>query len=56
MAKLVARYDLEEIPVVDKKGRLLGAITSDDIIDVIISEASEDIIKFRGTEDSNIHI
>jgi len=49
VAKLVARYDLEEIPVVDKKGRLLGAITSDDIIDVIISEASEDIIKFGGT-------
>lgn len=49
VAKMVARYDLEEIPVVDKKGRLLGAITADDVIDVIISEASEDIIKFGGT-------
>ncbi len=47
-AKLVVKYDLTEIPVVDSEGRLLGAITVDDIIDVIVAESSEDLLKFGG--------
>ncbi len=47
-ARLVIRYDLTEIPVVDLEGRLLGAITVDDIIDVIVAESSEDLLKFGG--------
>ncbi len=47
-ARLVIKYDLTEIPVVDEHGRLLGAITVDDIIDVIVAESTEDILKFGG--------
>lgn len=47
-AKLVIKYDLTEIPVVDENDRLLGAITVDDIIDVIVAESTEDILKFGG--------
>ncbi len=51
-AKLAIRYDLLEIPVVDKEYRLLGAITIDDILDVVISEYSEDLLKFGGLMDT----
>lgn len=48
VVRLVVRYDLDEVPVVDKTGRLLGAISADDLMDVIINEATEDIIMFGG--------
>jgi len=43
VARLVKKYDLVSIPVVDKDQRLVGRITHDDIIDVIEEEANEDI-------------
>ncbi len=51
-ARLALRYDLLEIPVVDKEYRLLGAVTIDDILDVVISEYSEDLLKFGGFMDA----
>jgi len=48
VVRLVIRYDLDEVPVVDKTGKLLGAISADDLMDVIINEATEDIIMFGG--------
>ncbi len=51
-ARLVVKYDLTEIPVVDDDGRLVGAITVDDIIDVIVAESTEDILKFGGLWES----
>ena len=49
VARLVARYDLLALPVVDEEHRLLGIITVDDIIDVIEEEATEDIYLLAGT-------
>lgn len=49
VAKIMARYDLLELPVVDVDNRLLGVVTVDDAIDVIINESSEDLIKFGGS-------
>lgn len=49
VARLVARYDLLAVPVVDEEQRLLGIITVDDIIDVIEEEATEDIYRLAGT-------
>ncbi len=46
--RLVVRYDLDEVPVVDDEGKLLGAISADDLMDVIVSEATEDIVMFGG--------
>ncbi|RKD27622.1 magnesium transporter [Caminicella sporogenes DSM 14501] len=51
VARLVAKYDLLAIPVVDKDNKLMGIITVDDIIDVIEEEATEDIYKFAGTSE-----
>ena len=42
VAKIMSKYDLEAIPVVDEIGRLVGRITIDDIVDVIIEEAEKD--------------
>ena len=46
-AKLVARYDLNALPVVGG-GRLLGVITVDDVIDVIIDEYDENMLHLAG--------
>lgn len=42
VARIMQKYDLEAIPVVDEIGRLVGRITIDDIVDVIKEEADED--------------
>ena len=42
VARIMQKYDLEAIPVVDELGRLVGRITIDDILDVIKDEADKD--------------
>ncbi len=42
VARIMQKYDLEAIPVVDEMGRLVGRITIDDILDVIKEEADKD--------------
>jgi magnesium transporter len=42
VAKVMAKYDLEAIPVVDENKTLLGRITIDDIVDVLKEEAEKD--------------
>ncbi len=49
VARVVSRYDLLAVPVVDEENRLLGIITVDDILDVIEEEATEDIYRLTGT-------
>lgn len=45
---LVSKYDLTNIPVVSKDHRMLGIITVDDIIDVLIEEHTEDMLGMHG--------
>lgn len=47
-AKLVSKYDLNSLPVVNHRGSILGIITVDDIIDVIVEEYNEDILELGG--------
>ncbi|NOZ94191.1 MAG: magnesium transporter [Acidobacteria bacterium] len=49
VADVVEKYDFLAVPVIDSEGRLLGAVTVDDIIDVIEEEATEDIYKMAGS-------
>ncbi len=49
VANLFQKYDMSVIPVVDDNQHLLGAITVDDVVDVVIEEANEDIYKLTGT-------
>jgi magnesium transporter len=48
VARILARYNLPSVAVVDDQGRLLGHITFDDVIDVVEAETTEDILKFGG--------
>lgn len=47
-ARLVVKYDLMEIPVVDHEGKLLGVVSIDDVLDIAIHELSEDLLKHGG--------
>lgn len=48
VARLMARYNLPSVPVVDDGGRLLGRVTFDDVIDVVEAETTEDLLQFGG--------
>ncbi|NIM18977.1 MAG: magnesium transporter [Candidatus Latescibacteria bacterium] len=54
VASQFGKYDEFALPVVDKKERLIGRITVDDIIDVMEEEASEDIAWIAGTREEEI--
>lgn len=45
VARIMQRYDLIAIPVVDREDRLVGIITIDDVVDILEEEATEDIQK-----------
>jgi magnesium transporter len=48
VARLMQRYDLLALPVVDREDRLVGIITIDDVVDILEEEATEDIQKLAG--------
>lgn len=50
VAKLVGRYNLLAIPVVDRDNTLVGIITVDDVVDIIHDAATEDMLKMSGTQ------
>jgi len=49
VARLISKYDLLAVPVVDH-GRVLGIVTVDDIMDAIVQETTEDLQKLGGME------
>jgi magnesium transporter len=50
VARLISKYDLLAVPVVDDAGRVLGIVTVDDVIDAIVQESTEDVQKLGGME------
>jgi magnesium transporter len=55
VARLFKDRDLTSAPVVDAGGRLIGTITIDDVVDVIESEAEEDMMRLSGVAGSDVH-
>ncbi|MDO7786226.1 magnesium transporter [Desulforamulus aquiferis] len=49
VARLIQRYDFIAIPVVNEENNLVGIVTVDDVIDVVMEEANEDIEKFSAS-------
>jgi magnesium transporter len=56
VARLMARYDLAAMPVVDSTGVLRGVITHDDVLDVVEDEATEDIYRLANVPDPDLSI
>ena len=62
VARVMQKYDLEAIPVVDEMGRLVGRVTIDDIVDFIRDEAEKDYQMAAGisedveADDSILHL
>jgi magnesium transporter len=52
VARLISKYDLLAVPVVDH-GRVIGIVTVDDVIDAIVQETTEDLQKLGGMEALN---
>ena len=50
VARLISKYNLLAVPVVDEGGHVLGIVTVDDVIDAIVREQTEDVQKFGGME------
>ncbi len=50
VARKMAKYDLNAMPVIDPGGVLMGVITIDDVIDVLTQEQTEDLQKLGGIE------
>lgn len=50
VARLIQRYDLLAIPVVDREQRLVGVVTVDDVMDILEQETTEDIYTLGGVQ------
>jgi magnesium transporter len=50
VARLISKYDLLAVPVVDDAGQVIGIVTVDDVIDAIVQDDTEDAQKFGGME------
>lgn len=55
VAHIFRRDDTTSAPVIDDSGRLIGVITIDDVVDVIDTEAQEDILKMAGVEGGDLY-
>lgn len=53
VSNIFSNYDLVSLPVVDSNSRLIGRITSDDILDVVNEEAEEDLFALAGINEYN---
>ncbi|HMQ30992.1 MAG TPA: magnesium transporter [Chloroflexaceae bacterium] len=51
VARLVSQYDLLAIPVVTAGGVMLGVVTIDDVVDVLVQEGSEDVLRLGAVQE-----
>ncbi len=50
VARLMSKYNLVTVPVVDRTKKLIGRITVDDILDIVEAEVTEDLLRMGGTD------
>jgi magnesium transporter len=50
VANRIAKYNLLAVPVVEKDGSVVGFVTVDDVIDVMVEEGTEDVLKMAAIE------
>lgn len=52
-AKMINKYHLEALPVVDSEGRLVGSVVTESILDVMVDEFEEDLLNLQGISSSS---
>lgn len=50
VAKKISKYNLLAVPVLEKDGNVVGFVTVDDVVDVLIEEGTEDILRMAAVE------
>lgn len=50
VARIISKYNLLAVPVIEAEGRVIGIVTVDDVIDAMVREQTEDVQKFGGME------
>jgi len=50
VAQKIGKYNLLAVPVLEKEGKVVGFVTVDDVIDVLIEEQTEDILRMAAVE------
>lgn len=50
VGRIISKYNLLAVPVLDEAGQMLGIVTVDDVIDAIVREQTEDVQKLGGLE------
>jgi len=50
VARKISKYNLLAVPVIEKDGSVVGFVTVDDVIDVLIEEGTEDILRMGAVE------
>lgn len=53
VARMIGKYDLISVPVINHNQEIVGIVTVDDVVDVVVEEASEDLYKLSGTGDAD---
>jgi magnesium transporter len=51
VARIVSQYDLLAVPVVNQRRQVLGIVTVDDVIDVLVQEGTEDVLRFGAVQE-----
>ena len=54
VANLIHKHDLLSLPIVDADGKLVGRVTVDDAMDVLVEEATEDATRLAGVETDDV--
>jgi magnesium transporter len=56
VARLMTRYNLAAVPVVDEEGVLKGVVTYEDVLDVLVKEATEDLYRLANVTDTDLTV
>lgn len=54
-ARYFSKYSLQNLTIINDKGKLVGVISANDVIDIVEDEAEEDILLLAGINDINLH-
>jgi magnesium transporter len=50
VAQMISKYDFNALPVLDRQGALVGIVTVDDVVDILVEEQTEDVLKQGAVE------